>query len=187
VASTTQGIYTIGHSTRTIEVFIGLLKQHGVEALADVRRFPKSRRHPHFNDEALALSLPAAGIVYMPFPSLGGRRKPLPAEQSPNHGWDIEGFRGYADFMLTPAFEEALAHLEARARELPTAIMCAEAVYWRCHRRLISDALLVRGWEVLHIGSGGSDEKARPHVLPDFAHVEQTRLTYPGLFPVGHS
>ena len=179
-------IYTVGHSTRTIEQFIHLFHRHSIEALADVRRFPRSRRHPHFNDEALAVSLPEAGIEYVPLSALGGRRRPLPAEESPNHGWKVEGFRGYADFMLTDPFIESLKQLEDRAARMPTAIMCAEAVYWHCHRRLISDALLVRGWEVLHIGSGGSGD-LRPHALPDFAKVEGTHITYPGATLFDHS
>jgi uncharacterized protein (DUF488 family) len=168
-------VFTIGHSTRSLDDLVTLLRENGVAAVADVRRFPRSRRHPHFDDEALARSLPEHGIAYVPMKSLGGRRRP--AKGSPNTGWRVGGFQAYADFMLTPAFEEALAALEAEAEVRPTAIMCAEAVPWRCHRRLIADALVVRGHEVVDIVGPGS---AKPHALTDFARVEGTRITYPG-------
>ncbi|HVY62244.1 MAG TPA: DUF488 domain-containing protein, partial [Planctomycetota bacterium] len=142
--------------------------------VADVRLIPRSRRYPHFADEALARALPERGIRYLPFKDLGGRRRP--AKDSPNAGWRNESFRGYADFMLTLGFAAALGRLEAAAAAQPTATMCAEAVPWRCHRSLIGDALLVRGWTVLDIVGPG---RATPHALTRFARVEGTRITYP--------
>src|SRR3954454_2113080 len=146
-------IFTVGHSTRSFDDFVALLKSHGVEAVADVRLIPKSRRYPHFNTESLAIELPKAGIAYLPFKSLGGRRRA--AKDSVNTGWRNESFRGYADFMQTEAFRDALAALIEAAKVHPTTTMCAEAVPWRCHRSLISDALLVRGWRVLDLISPG--------------------------------
>jgi uncharacterized protein (DUF488 family) len=168
-------IFTIGHSTRTFEEFIAILNAHGVKAVADVRLIPKSRRYPHFNDESLARELPKAGIEYHPFKSLGGRRRP-DKHSSLNLAWRNDSFRGYADFLQTPAFAEALDELMTLARRIPTTTMCAEAVPWRCHRSLISDALLARGWEVLDIMS---ETKAPPHKLPKFAEVDGTTVTYP--------
>jgi uncharacterized protein (DUF488 family) len=167
-------IFTIGHSTRTLDEFIAILHAHGVRAVADVRLIPKSRRYPHFSDESLAKELPKANIEYHPFKSLGGRRRP--DKHSINLAWRNESFRGYADFMQTPAFADALEELMTLARKAPTTTMCAEAVPWRCHRSLISDALLARGWEVLDIMS---ETKAPPHKLPKFAEVEGTTVTYP--------
>ena len=139
--------------------------------VADVRRFPRSRRHPHFNTEALAETL---GEGYRWFEDLGGRRRPHP--DTANAGWEVEAFRGYADWMATPSFAEALARLADLAAERPTAVMCAEAPWWRCHRRLVSDALLVRGWRVGHIGPDG---RLTEHELTPFAEVDGDRLTYP--------
>jgi uncharacterized protein (DUF488 family) len=167
-------LYTVGHSNRTLEELIAHLKPHAVAAVADVRRFPGSRRLPQFNDGHLTQTQPPAGVRYMPFPGLGGRRKPSP--DSFNTGWRNDGFRAYADYMQTPAFEAALEELIAVASERPTAIMCAEAVPWRCHRSLIADAMLVRGWRVLDIMTPTS---AKPHKLTPFARVEGTRITYP--------
>jgi len=167
-------IYTIGHSTRSLEEFVGLLKSNDVHAIADVRRIPKSRRHPHFADILLASELPRRGIDYLAFTSLGGRRRGH--KDSPNTGWRNESFRGYADFMQTPAFPSALHELMQQATKKPTAIMCAEAVPWRCHRSLISDALLVRGWKVLDI-IGPAEPKG--HQLTPFAHVNGITITYP--------
>ncbi len=167
-------IFTIGHSTRTFEELIEILNAHGVRAVADVRLIPKSRRYPHFSDENLAKELPNADIEYHSFKSLGGRRRP--DKHSINLAWRNESFRGYADFMRTPAFADALEELIALARRIPTTTMCAEAVPWRCHRSLISDALLARGWEVLDIMSA---TKASPHKLPKFAEVDGTTVTYP--------
>jgi uncharacterized protein (DUF488 family) len=169
-------VYTIGHSTRALDEFIALLHAHGVTQLADVRTIPKSRRHPHFAGVALSQSLPAAGIGYRHFPGLGGLRKP--ASDSPNGGWRHAGFRGYADYTQTPAFAEALAHLIDWSGEAPTAVMCAEAVWWQCHRQLIADALVVRGIEVRHITTA---KAAAAHALTSFARVDGLRVTYPGL------
>jgi uncharacterized protein (DUF488 family) len=167
-------IFTVGHSTRTFEELVSLLKAHGVEAVADVRLIPKSRRYPQFADAYLADHLPKHGILYLPFQSLGGRRRP--AKNSANTGWRNQSFRGYADFMLTATFSAALQDLMEQASKRPTTTMCAEAVPWRCHRSLISDALLVRGWRVMDIMS---EKKAAPHKLTTFAKVEGTTITYP--------
>lgn len=167
-------LYTIGHSNRTWDEFLGLLRAHGVKAVADVRRFPGSRRLPQYNDAYLAQNLPAAGIAYLPFPNLGGRRKPNP--NSPNAGWRNESFRAYADYMQTSTFTAALDDLMAQAAQIPTAIMCAEAVPWRCHRSLIADALIVRGWQVLNIMS---PTQAKQHKLTPFARVQGVEISYP--------
>jgi uncharacterized protein (DUF488 family) len=169
-------IYTIGHSTRSLDDFIALLKAHGVAQLADVRSVPRSRRHPHFAADALTASLPAVGIAYRHFPGLGGLRKPR--RDSRNTAWRHEGFRGYADYMQTPEFERALDDLVALAAALPAAIMCAEAVWWRCHRQLTADALVARGIDVRHITSAGA---AAQHALTEFARVTDGKVTYPGL------
>ena len=142
-------IWTIGHSTRGADEFLALLRGERIEALADVRRFPGSRKYPHFNADVLACTLPEAGIVYAPFPELGGRRKPLP--DSPNLAWRNDAFRGYADYMQSPGFAAGVQRLSALAIARRTAIMCSEAVWWRCHRGLISDWFKVRGVRVLHI------------------------------------
>ena len=165
-------IYTIGHSTRTFDEFLALLREHGVERLADIRRYPGSRRLPHFSSENLARALPDAGIAYEHVESLGGRRKAV--ANSPNGGLRNEQFRGYADHMGTGEFREALDRLLADPRV--TAIMCAEAVPWRCHRNMVSDDLLRRGVEVLHIIGPGA---ARPHTLPKYARMEKDRVIYP--------
>jgi uncharacterized protein (DUF488 family) len=168
-------IFTIGHSTRPLDELVALLARNRVSQLADVRTVPKSRRHPHFVREALTESLPRAGIAYRHMPGLGGLRKPRP--DSTNTAWRNEGFRGYADYMQTPAFAAALDELlEWAAR--PTAIMCAEAVWWQCHRQLIADALVARGVTVRHIMSAAPPQ---PHHLTEFARVDGTRVTYPGL------
>jgi hypothetical protein len=148
-------VFTIGHSTRSVEAFIGLLEMAGIGCLADVRRFPFSRRHPHFNGERLAESLAAAGIAYRHFPALGGRRGPPPKGREPaNTLWREEAFRNYADYAQTAEFRAALAALMALAHARPTAIMCAEAVWWRCHRRIIADYLIAAGFAVEHILDG---------------------------------
>jgi uncharacterized protein (DUF488 family) len=166
-------VYTIGHSTRTRADFIGLLTAHGIAQLVDIRSIPRSRRHPHFAGDALRVSLPEAGIVYRHSQALGGRRRPRP--DSRNTAWKVEGFRGYADYMETAAFERALDELVARAGELRTAIMCAEAVPWQCHRQLVADALLGRGVEVRHITSASAPSE---HTLTDIAQIEDRRVTY---------
>lgn len=154
---------------------MALLTDAGVGLVADVRAFPSSRRHPQFNRGALAAWLGAEGIGYRHMSGLGGRRAPTPG--SPNGGWQESAFQGYADHMRSEEFRLALAELEQAARQFPTAIMCAEAVWWRCHRRLIADALVVRGWRVEHLGIG---EGRAVHELPAFAVVEPNgTLTYP--------
>ncbi|HEX2122135.1 MAG TPA: DUF488 domain-containing protein [Thermoanaerobaculia bacterium] len=165
-------IYTIGHSTRTLEEFVALLREHGVTRLADVRRYPGSRRHPHFSRESLERSLPEHGVEYVHFEDLGGRRSP--AKQSPNAAWENDQFRGYADYMGTAPFHAAVDRLLAATRA--TAVMCAEAVPWRCHRNLLSDELVRRGIAVVHIVGPGS---ARPHELSKMARIEGDRVTYP--------
>jgi len=158
-------VYTIGHSTRDIDRFIALLEREHIQHVADVRSFPGSRRYPQFGREALAASLAARGIGYSHHPELGGRRRARP--DSPNGAWRNESFRGYADYMLTPAFATALDVLVDEAARQRTAIMCAEAVPWRCHRSLISDALVARGVEVLDILDARTDPQADLHCTPD--------------------
>jgi uncharacterized protein (DUF488 family) len=167
-------IWTVGHSTHELDAFTGLLRAHEIGLVADVRTVPKSRRMPWFWGDALARSLPPAGIAYEHFRDLGGFRRPRP--DSPNGGWRVEAFRGYADNMESASFLAALDRLMHVARERRTAVMCAEAQWTRCHRRLLSDALVVRGFEVCHIGSGGRLER---HHLTPFAVVEGERLVYP--------
>ena len=167
-------IYTIGHSTRGIEEFIALLERSRVERLIDVRAFPGSRRHPHFNRDALARTLAEHSIEYRHQPSLGGRRRPR--LDAPPSAWRNEGFRGYADYMRTPEFHRALDELMALAAERRTVIMCSEAVPWRCHRSLISDALLAGTVRVEHILDSGM----APHALTSFAVVNDGEVSYPG-------
>lgn len=169
-------IYTIGHSNLDAEAFVSVLRAHHVERIADVRRFPASRRHRHFNREHLQQFLPEHGIGYRHFEALGGRRRPL--SESRNHAWREEGFRGYADYMQSPAFASAVEDLLAYAAGGTTAVMCAEALWWQCHRRLLADALVVRGGAVFHI-LGAAEPKA--HELSEFARVEGTAINYPGL------
>ncbi|HEX2105914.1 MAG TPA: DUF488 domain-containing protein [Solirubrobacteraceae bacterium] len=167
--------FTIGHSSHAIDAFVGLLRDGGVRAVADVRRFPGSRRHPQFAREALAAELRAAGIAYTHLEALGGRRAVRPG--SPNDGWQVSGFQGYADHMASAAFAAGLGALEALATELPTAVMCAEALWWQCHRRLVADALVARGWTVEHIGPDGG---RTVHELTPFAVPgEAGTLSYP--------
>jgi uncharacterized protein (DUF488 family) len=166
-------IWTIGHSTRTIEDFIALLKAHEIESLVDVRHFPGSRRYPHFNKEQLGGSLLKAGIEYHHLPQLGGRRRPRP--DSHNTAWRNDAFRGYADYMETDAFAEGITFLLELARKKRVAIMCAEAVWWRCHRSLISDYLKASGHEVLHIQSS---TKAEGHPFTTAARIVDGKLSY---------
>jgi uncharacterized protein (DUF488 family) len=167
-------VFTVGHSTHPLGELVALLRRHQVAALADVRRHPGSRRLPHFNREALERELPAAGIEYHHLPQLGGRRRPR--RDSPNRGWDVGGFRGYADHMDSAEFADGLAQLEALAGRRRTALMCAEGLWWRCHRRLAADALTARSWRVRHIAPDG---RLAEHRLPDFAVVEGGRVSYP--------
>jgi uncharacterized protein (DUF488 family) len=164
--------YTIGHSTRELHELVSLLKENGVARLADIRRFPGSRRYPHFGREALSKSLPKDGIDYVHFEDLGGRRKPLP--DSPNKAWRNEQFRAYADYMATDDFRRAVDRLIDA--EATTAYMCAEAVPWRCHRNLLSDELVRRGLEVVHILGSGS---TRVHTMNEHAVVVGGHLEYP--------
>ena len=167
-------VYTVGHSTRSQQELLELLHRQKVTALADVRAFPGSRRNPQFGREELGRWLPEAGIEYRHMRALGGRRRP--SEDSPNQGWRDPAFRGYADYMATPEFVAALHELEQLARARPTAVMCAEAVWWRCHRRLVADALIARSWTVCHLGSGA----AQRHELTPFAvRGEDGVITYP--------
>jgi uncharacterized protein (DUF488 family) len=167
-------VLTVGHSARPLEEFLGLLQAHGVTLVVDVRKMPRSRRNPQFNRDILPAALRAADIGYMDLPALGGlRRRRL---DSPNGGWKNASFQGYADYMLTPEFEQGLQELIERARDERAALMCAEAVPWRCHRSLIADALTVRGIPVEHILS---EKRTQRHTLKPWARVEGTRITYP--------
>ena len=167
-------LWTLGHSTRPIDEFIGLLRAHQINLLVDVRTVPRSRYNPQFNMDALARSLRDAGLQYRHLPELGGLRKPK--NNSLNDGWRTASFRGYADYMQTEEFHRAIEALIALGSQDKTTVMCAEAVPWRCHRSLIADALVSRGWNVRHIMS---PEKASLHVLTSFAHLENGTLTYP--------
>lgn len=167
-------VYTIGHSTRTLEAFTELLRAHGVEAVADVRTVPRSRHNPQFNLETLPDGLRNAGIGYQHYPGLGGLRHAR--RDSLNTGWVNASFRGYADYMQQPEFEESLLRFIAEAQQRPTTLMCAEAVPWRCHRSLIADALVARGCQVEHIMS---TKRAQIHTLTPFARLDGTRVTYP--------
>ena len=166
-------IWTIGHSTRTLEEFLGLLVEYRIEAIADVRRFPGSRRYPYFASDALAASLPAHGIAYRWMPRLGGRRKVQPG--SPNTAWRNASFQGYADYIATAEFAEGLAELLALAANQRTAMMCAEAVWWRCHRSIIADVLKLRGIEVIHI-IDATHTTVHPYTSP--ARIMDGRLSY---------
>lgn len=166
---------TVGHSTHPIEEFIAMLRAHGVRRIVDVRTVPKSLRNPQFAREALDASLKNAGIGYTYMGDvLGGFRRPMP--DSINQAWRNLNFRGYADYMQTPQFAEALRALEEIAAKECVAIMCAEAVPWRCHRSLIADALLAQGWTVFEITSKAA---AKPRKLPEWARVVDGRVTYP--------
>jgi uncharacterized protein (DUF488 family) len=171
-----SAIYTIGHSTRAIDEFIALLAAHQITRLGDVRSVPRSRRHPHFSIEALSASLPPAGVTYRHFPGLGGLRKPR--RDSTNTAWRHAGFRGYADYMQTPAFERAIGEFLEFTVYGRGVMMCAEGVWWRCHRQLIADALVGRGLEVRHIMS---ETSAPPHAMTAFSRVIDGRTSYPGL------
>ncbi len=167
-------IWTLGHSTRTWEAFLALLREHAIELLVDVRHYPGSARVPWTNEGVLAANLYREDITYYPMRSLGGYRTPRP--DSANTGWRNASFRGYADYMDTPGFAEGRDALIALARAHRTAIMCAEAVPWKCHRGLLADALVVRGVRVVHILGPG---KTQDHTLTPFAKVRGGRVTYP--------
>jgi len=172
--SNSPGALTVGHSTRSLGEFISLLQTHGVTCVADVRTIPRSRHNPQFNSATLPRSLKKAGIGYVHLPELGGLRHSN--KGSVNMGWRNASFRGYADYMQTPEFEKALQRLIELAKDSRVALMCAEAVPWRCHRSLIADALLVRGIQAEHIMSPSS---RKPHTLTSFAKVQGKRITYP--------
>ncbi len=165
---------TVGHSNRPLEELIGMLQAHGVDLLLDVRTVPKSRHNPQFNTDNLPAPLLQAGIEYRHMPALGGLRHAR--KDSINTGWRNSSFRGYADYMQTPEFDAALTGLLQAADGRQAAVMCAEAVPWRCHRSLIADALTARGIAVEHIMSAA---KRSPHQMTSFARVEGTRVTYP--------
>lgn len=166
-------IWTIGHSTRALADFLDLLKAESISALADVRRFPGSRRYPHFGQEQLAAALEKEGIQYRHFSELGGRRSVQP--DSPNNAWRNAAFRGYADYMMSQEFAIAIGRLTNLAAERPSAIMCAEALWWRCHRALIADFLKARSWHVLHILGPG---KVQEHPFTSAAQLVNGRLSY---------
>jgi uncharacterized protein (DUF488 family) len=167
-------LWTVGHSTRPIDEFIDLLRAHEIRLLVDVRTIPRSRHNPQFNTDTLTLSLCDAGLQYRHMPELGGLRKPK--KDSINDGWRNASFRGYTDYMQTDEFRTAIDALRMFSSQEQTAVMCAEAVPWRCHRSLNAQALDLRGWEIRHIMS---PENAAPHILTSFAHVEKGMLTYP--------
>lgn len=171
-------LWTLGHSTRPLDEFLGLLQAFDIQLLADVRTTPYSRRNPQFHSSALAKSLAGAAIAYRHMPKLGGRRKSR--RDSANAGWRNESFRGYADYMETQAFWDGLEDLMAMGHKQSVAIMCAEAVPWRCHRTLIADALVSRGWTVRHIISSSS---LKAHACTPFARLQGNRLIYPAEGP----
>ena len=173
-------LYTIGHSTRTLDELLAVIDDAGVRMLADIRRFPASRRHPQFNRGVLEEELPARGTGYRWLgESLGGRMKAtLPIEESPNRAWPVEAFRNYADAMTTPGFLAGVEELEALGRSAPTVYMCAEKPWRKCHRRVLSDLLMARGWEVVHL----VDPRQRAtHEISEWARVKDGNVTYPGL------
>lgn len=185
-------VHTVGHSTREIDAFLARLAAHAIGCVVDVRRWPASRRYPHFAREALASSLAGAGIAYVWRADLGGYRKAAP--DSPNTGWRVAAFRAYADYMLTPAFDRAIGEVGALADARRVAVMCAEAVPWRCHRQLVADALTVRGRAVRHILDTGRPRDhgvqtatrsprdaggCSPHALTAFARPDGARILYP--------
>lgn len=172
-ATAVKTIWTIGHSTRTLEEFLGLLGAYRIEAIADVRSFPGSRRYPYFARDALAESLPAYGIAYHWLPKLGGRRKVQPG--SLNNAWRNASFQAYADHLASTEFAEGLAELLTLAADKRTALMCAEAVWWRCHRSLIADVLKLRGIEVIHI-IDATHSTMHPFTAP--ARIVDGQLSY---------
>jgi uncharacterized protein (DUF488 family) len=176
-------IWTIGHGARPQSDLLAALAENGIRTLADVRSFPGSRRHPHFGKDALAAALSTAGIAYVHIPELGGRRREVPGSR--HTAIRVGAFRAYADHMSTDEFRTGLLRLEALAREAPTAYMCAETLWWRCHRRLLSDRLAVDGWDVIHILGPG---KTEPHRVWDAARVVGQDLVYDaGTLPLGET
>ena len=169
----TSTVWTIGHSTRALQAFLDLLAGHGIQTVADVRRFPGSKRHPQFAQDALSASLGADGITYRWLPALGGRRRPRP--DSPNTAWRNASFRGYADHLASAEFSDGLDELLELSGKRRTALMCAEALWWRCHRALIADALCIRGIEVVHILD---EQNSVRHPYTSAARVVEGRLSY---------
>ena len=167
-------IYTIGHSTRPADEFLPIIKAFAIELLADIRTIPRSRRNPQYDQESLRRFLAEHQVEYVHLPALGGLRQPR--NDSTNSGWTNASFRGYADYMQTPEFQRAIEDLMSRAAETGTAIMCAEAVPWRCHRSLVGDALLVRG---IHVEDIMAVKSSKPHKLTAWARVEGLEITYP--------
>jgi uncharacterized protein (DUF488 family) len=168
-------VWTVGHSTHALERLVDLLRSHAIEQVADIRTVPRSRRHPQFERDALARSLPERGIAYAHLPRLGGWKHP--DAHSSNGAWRNRSFRGYADYALTPEFAAGLDELLASAEARRTAMMCSEALWWRCHRRLVADRIVVAGGTVGHIGSNG---RVTTHTLTSFAAVDPSgRVTYP--------
>jgi len=168
-------LFTVGHSTRTIDELVAMLRAFDITVLADIRTIPRSRQNPQFEGDALRSALRSRRIRYVHVSELGGLRKPR--KDSPNTAWRNASFRGYADYMLTEDFELGLAKLRALVDEKDVALMCAEAVPWRCHRSLVADALTARGARVEHIMSA---QRANPHRVTSFAAIEGKRVTYPG-------
>ncbi|HXH01356.1 MAG TPA: DUF488 domain-containing protein [Xanthomonadaceae bacterium] len=173
VAGLPPTLWTVGHSTKAWEEFVALLHSAQIQVLADVRRFAASRRHPQFAGAQLSSALREAQIDYLPIPELGGRRSPR--RDSPNTAWRVAGFRGYADYMQTDAYQSASARLASRARSHRTAVMCAESLWWQCHRGLIADDFKVRGWTVLHLLKPGQPES---HPYTRAARIVDGRLDY---------
>jgi uncharacterized protein (DUF488 family) len=169
-----SGVFSVGHSAHALERFAALLRGAGVTQVADVRRWPRSRRHPHFDDDALAVELAPYGIAYAHLPELGGHRDPVGG--SGNDGWDVAAFNGYADHLASEEFARGLARLEALAAARVTAVMCAEGGWRQCHRQLLADVLVLRGETVTHVLPDGGTE---PHVVTAFAVVEDGLPRYP--------
>jgi uncharacterized protein (DUF488 family) len=174
--SSSPALFTIGHSTHPIEIFIGLLRMHHIAMLFDVRSYPSSRRWPQFSHAELQQSLEDVGVAYRWAKALGGRRTSKRID-SPHSAWEHPAFRAYADYTETPEFAAGLAELMQVTLEIRAVIMCSEGLWWRCHRRIISDHLTVRGWGVTHVMPDG---KLTPHALPDFATVNGERIVYDG-------
>lgn len=175
-----RNIWTVGHSTRSADAFLALLKANAIDGLADIRTIPRSRRHPHFGRDMLGPFLRDEGIEYRHFAALGGLRKPRP--DSPNGAWRNEAFRGYADHMQTPQFSAAMDELLDFGAGRHVAVMCAEAVWWQCHRMLLSDALTARHVDVLHIMNDRGAGALQPHRLTPFAQIRADgQVWYPGL------
>jgi uncharacterized protein (DUF488 family) len=173
-------VYTAGHSTRTLDELAALLEPAGVKALADIRRFPSSRRHPQHNRGDLERGLASRGIEYHWFgEELGGRRRQIvPPEESPNRAWQVAAFRNYADAMETAPFLAAVERLEALALRVPTAFLCAEKLWWQCHRRLLADLMVARGWRVVHLLEPG---RSQEHRLSEWARAADGTVRYPAL------